>query len=193
MENTTAPDPLIPLRERTAADTAGDVSRVLGKLEQSGQSLRINRILANSSTVFRPFILMSDALMNRTPFPPLEREVVIMRLAARRGVAYEWAEHVPMSARAGMDDATRDNLARGDDADLSLLAPAHRLAVDIADQVVDEHALDLELWNRAVDEWGEEAALDLLFVIGWWGALVPLMIESLGLRQPRSAPDAGQD
>ena len=37
---TSLPDPLLPLPRRTSADTEGDTSRVLGKLEQSGQIMR---------------------------------------------------------------------------------------------------------------------------------------------------------
>jgi len=181
---TSLPDPLLPLPRRTSADTEGDTSRVLGKLEQSGQIMKIHRVLGNSSTVFRPFMLLASALMTKTPFPAYEREVVILRMAARRGVSYEWAEHVALSAAAGVDDATRDNLARADEADLDLLSEPARLAVEVADQVLDEHRIAPELWDRAVRQWGEEASLDLVFVVAWWGGFVPTVIEAVGLRDP---------
>jgi 4-carboxymuconolactone decarboxylase len=183
---TTTADPLIPLPRRTSADTEGDSGRVLGKLEESGQIMKIHGVLANSSSVFRPLMLLASALMTKTPFPAYEREVVILRMAARRGVAYEWGEHVALSAKAGVDDAARENLAKGDGADLTLLSARARLAVDVADQVVDHHRLDPALWDRAVAEWGEEASLDLVFVVAWWGGFVPLVIEALGLRDPHS-------
>ena len=141
-------------------------------------------MLGNSSTVFRPFMLLASALMTKTPFPAYEREVVILRMAARRGVSYEWAEHVALSATAGVDDATRDNLARADEADLDLLPEPARLAVEVADQVLDEHQIAPELWDRAVRQWGEEASLDLVFVDYVVGRLRP--DRDRGRRAPRA-------
>jgi alkylhydroperoxidase family enzyme len=178
------PDPTLDLRQRTSDDTAGDVKRVLGKLEGSGQNLKILRILANSQHAFRPFVLLSNALMNQAELPPGEREVVILHLAARLGVSYEWKEHVPMSAVAGVTDEQRRVLETASLDDLSLFTGTQRLALEVADEVVENKHLSPATWERAKESFGEEGALELLLTIGWWGAFVPTVIQAIGLQDP---------
>ena len=181
-------DPRLDLPLRTAADTEGDVSRVLGKLEGSGKDLRILRVLANSPGMFRPFVLMADALLRRSKLPAKEREVVIMHLAAQRGVPYEWAEHVPMAAEAGVSDEQLAALSSGTLDDLTLFSPTEQLSLRAAREIADG-ALSEARWNELNDAIGEGAALDLLLTVAWWGAFVPMIIETVGLVSP--APDTG--
>jgi 4-carboxymuconolactone decarboxylase len=169
---------------RTSADTEGDVQRVLSKIEATGQNLKILRALANSPSAFRPFVLLANGLLRSSPFPAVSREVVILHLAARRGTTYEWEEHVPMAATAGVTPAQVEALARLQPLGSELFSESDLLAVQIAEQVIDEHHLDDGLWEAAVGMWGAEAALDLLLTVGWWGAFVPTVIEALGLTSP---------
>ena len=139
-------DPRLDLPQRTPADTDGDVQKLLGRLEESGNALKVIRLLANSPTVFKPFVLMSTALMAKATLPAPEREVVILYLAARRGVPYEWAEHVPMSAAVGISDEQRDILATGTLDDVSRFDEGQRLALEAARQIVEQRALSEETW-----------------------------------------------
>src|ERR1700683_3070148 len=94
-------DPIVPLAPRTTEDTTGEVQRVLGKLDAGGWNKRILRIVANSETAFRPFVLLSTSLLSSRFLPRQVQEVVILYLANRRQVDYEWLEHVPMAMSAG--------------------------------------------------------------------------------------------
>jgi alkylhydroperoxidase/carboxymuconolactone decarboxylase family protein YurZ len=167
--------------QRTADDTDGETGRVLGKLEASGNALPIVRLLANSTHAFRPFVLMGDALLRRAVLPARTRELVILALAAERGAGYEWAEHVPMSADAGVTDAERDALTAGFAADLPDLAKADQLALDVARQLCRNGSLDDDTWAAVGATWDADATLDLVMSIGWWGGFVPTVIAALGV------------
>ena len=168
----------LPLPLRTSADTDGDVARVLAKLESSGLSLKVLRILANSASTFRPFVLLSSGLLNGSPLPAAVRESMILYLAAQRGTQYEWEEHVPMSERAGVTAEQRTAIGRGD---LSQLSDAQRLAISAADEIIEERSLSSTTWELLTSTWGDEGALDVILVTAWWGAFVPTILESLGL------------
>ncbi|MDQ1396411.1 MAG: 4-carboxymuconolactone decarboxylase [Acidimicrobiaceae bacterium] len=178
------PDPRLDLPLRTAADTAGDVQRVLGKLEASQKNLKVIRVLANSPSAFRPFVLMADGLLNRSPLPASVREVVILHLAGHLGVNYEWEEHVPMSEAAGVSKEQREALRDGTLDDLSLFSDEQQLALRATDEIVDQRALSEESWQKACEMWDVEAALDLVLTVGWWGAFVPTIIQAVGLQDP---------
>lgn len=157
---------------------------MLGRLEEFGPVQKVVRLIANSPTVFKPFVLMSTALMAKATLPAADREVVILYLAAQRGVGYEWAEHIPMSAAAGITDEQRAALSNGRPVDLSSFTESERLALTVAREIVEARTLTEESWARAVDQWAEQGALDLIFTVAWWGGFVPTVIEAFGLTSP---------
>ena len=177
------PDPRLDLDLRSAADTQGEVQRVLSKLEAAGNDLKILKILANAEHAFRPFVLLSNALMNLAAFPAADREVVVLHLAARRGVPYEWNEHVPMSTAAGLSDEQRKLISVGD-YDGGSFTGAQRLSVCAADEIINERALSNKTWRKACETWGNDAALELILIVAWWGSFVPTIIEAIGLQSP---------
>lgn len=177
------------LPRRSSQDTTGDVQRVLAKLEGRGRDLTILRILANAPHLFRPFVLLSDALLVRAQLPDDVREAVVLALAARAGTEYEWEEHVPMARRAGLTEAQVDAIA-DDPGGPSGLTVDQTFAVEVAHGLCAGRGIASDDWDRAGELWGVEGALDLVATVGFWGGFVPIMIEALGLRRPDTAPDA---
>jgi len=175
---------------RTSGDTEGDVSRVLGKLEASRQDYTILRVLANASRLFRPFILLSDALNNHSVIPPDVRETLILSVAARSQTQYEWAEHVPMARAAGLNDDQIAALA-GSLRPEQLFTTEQRLALALTEQVLGGNGVAPDTWQRVTGEWGHAGALELIAIVGWWGGFVETMIAALGLVYPDD-DDPGQ-
>jgi hypothetical protein len=157
---------------------------VLSKLESSGHDLKINRVLANSSAAFRPYILLAGGLLNNAALPAAEREIVILHLAARRNVTYEWDEHVPMSVQAGVTDEQRNAIELNLLEDTSLFNESERLALRASDEIIESHSLTPEVWADMTAQWGVEGAFDLVLTVGFWGGFVPIVIESVGLQHP---------
>jgi alkylhydroperoxidase family enzyme len=176
------PDPNLELPLRTSKDTTGDVQRVLGKLEEMDKCLKIHRILANSSASFRPFILLLSSLMLDAALPAQDREAVVLHLAARRGVEYEWSEHVPIAAQAGISEAQRNALSGGTLDHLGEFSDSQRLALKVADEIMSDGALSTQLWIESTQLWGQEGALDLILAVAFWGALMPTIIQAIGLQ-----------
>lgn len=168
------------LARRTSRDTEGDVARVLGKLEASGRDLTILRVMANSAGTFRAFVLLADALMNRSVLPPVVRESVILWIAARAGNAYETAEHVPIARENGLSDEDVAALCEG-------RVPSHgdaRLAITVVEEHLARGQLSQATWDQAAAAWGVDGALDLLLTVGWWGGIVQTITTAIGLQQP---------
>jgi hypothetical protein len=171
------------VRLRSSSDTVGDVQRVLGKLEALGTDLTVVRLVANSPNCFRPFVLLSDSLLSRATLPAEVREVVIMRMAARRNVSYEWWEHERMSVAAGITAAQLDAIQAGD-LGSHLFTDDQRLGVAIADELLAGGGLRRTQWEEAFVSWGLEGTMDLVLSIAWWGGFIPLLLEAMGLRDP---------
>lgn len=171
------------LPRRTAADTEGSVAKVLSKLEASGQDLTVLRLLANSPTVFRPFVKLSSTLMYDGALPDAVREVLILWLGRNRPHSYEWIEHVIIGRRIGLTDEQIAAVESGD-LDGDLFSDEQRQAVAVASELLRGRSLSSAAFDAAVDTWGLETVIELVMVIGWWGGMVPTFLEAMGLRHP---------
>lgn len=168
---------------RSSRDTEGEVARVLAKLEASGQDLTVLRILANAPTVFRPYLMFANALVNQGVLAPDVREVVILWMAKHRPNTYEWAEHEIIGARAGVSRARMDHLATGAPLD-DTFTDDQRAGVALADELLGSGRISGASFRSALDRWGLEALIELLLTISWWGGAVPLLLEALDLELP---------
>jgi alkylhydroperoxidase family enzyme len=177
--------PLLPLR--TAADTTGEVQRLMAKFEARDNAPDIVREIANSPRAFSLWVAGIDALMYRAALPAGDREAVILRLAARADCGYAWRQHEVIAGRAGLTPEAIEAigaLAPGDgDRLAAVLTPSQLLAVSMADSVTVDGGAGIsdETWAHAVATWGDEGAFDLLSSIAWWGGLVPLYIRMFRL------------
>jgi 4-carboxymuconolactone decarboxylase len=176
-------DPLTPgvIRRLSSEDTEGTVNRVLSKLEESGRNLDIIAVMANWRPGFRPFVMMSDALLFKGMLAPVDREVAVLLTARLHQLAYEWNEHLPMAREAGVTDdqvtAIAENHWRGDPD--AVFTANQRMIMEVIETLVADRRLTIDLWSRACDRIGAEAALELLMAYAWWGGFVRVVIESV--------------
>jgi alkylhydroperoxidase/carboxymuconolactone decarboxylase family protein YurZ len=169
-----------PIRLRSSGTTEGDTARVLGKLERSGKDIPIIRVVANWPEGFRPFVLMADALLTKGVLSPKMREFVVLHIAARQNLDYEWDEHAVISATAGVTDQQRTALRGGGvpplGADFTVEDVA---AIAFADQLLRGEPLSPDDWDAACAAIGEDAAREVVFAVAWWGGYVPVIARSL--------------
>jgi len=167
------------LRPRTSADTEGEPSRLLGKLEASGAVIPVTQLMANSPNGFRPFVQMSNALMFRAELPERLRELVILMLASENRSGYERAEHERMSA-AVVTGAEHETLRRGREA-VDAFDGLERITLELALELYDGGAGDPVRWDTFIAQLSLNAALDLVLSVSWWGGYVPIVLRAIGL------------
>ena len=100
------------------------------------------------------------------------RELAIDRTTALCRAGYEWGIHIAVYAgRAGLTDEQVASLATGDPADACWTHPADRAVLATADALHQRADLDDAQWQTLLDEVGEDAAVDLLLLCGWYHAI----------------------
>lgn len=101
------------------------------------------------------------------------RELVIGRVTARAGCAYEWGVHITLFA--GPASLTPEQIAalagRKDDADWSARDRALLAAVD---ELEDRARLDETTWRALATHYEENAILEILLLAGWYRAIAYL-------------------
>ena len=183
------------IRRLSSEETAGTVNRVLSKLEATGRNLDIIAVLANWEPGFRSFVTMSDALLFKGVLAPVDREVAVLLTAHLHQLAYEWKEHLPMARAAGVTDDQISAIAEDrwrSDPD-ALFTVNQRTITEVIETLVTSKRLTPELWSRACDALGVDAALELLMAYAWWGGFVRVVIESVLPLSDTPLPELNRD
>jgi alkylhydroperoxidase family enzyme len=125
-----------------------------------------------------PFLAYNNVLLFAPTIEPRTRELLILRVAARTGADYEWAQHVGLAAGAGVT-AAEIEAVRGCGAiewspfDAALLAAA--------DELVDGYVVSDDTWGRLAAQLDERQLMELVFVVGTYTALA-MAFNSFGLQ-----------
>jgi alkylhydroperoxidase family enzyme len=164
---------------QSSQTTTGDVQRVLAKLEATQRDLPIIQLVANWAPGFRPFVLMADALLSKGSLRATLREIAILHIAAVRQLDYEWQEHAPMAARAGVSPEQIEALRDGSPPDGELFDDDEIVAATAVHELLEHDEFAPETWERLCDRFGQDAALEFVFIVAWWGGFVPVAVKAL--------------
>jgi alkylhydroperoxidase family enzyme len=114
-----------------------------------------------------------------------QRELVIDRTTARCGAEYEWGVHIQVfAAKAGLTDAQIRSLTLGAPED-PCWPDEDRAVLRAVDALHTDSDLDDATWSALVAATGEDGALEVLLLAGWYHAISYLA------RATRLAPEPG--
>jgi alkylhydroperoxidase family enzyme len=152
-----------------------DAVEALATLERRGQSNHLLQALANSSGVLRNFARMGNSLRRYTKLPGRYRELMILHLSVRHDAPYEWEQHEPAARDEGVTQVELDAIRRGD---LASLGEREQKVLAFAEAAL-AHRLTDELYASVRTFLDDEEVTDLAIAVAWWGAFVPVIINSL--------------
>jgi alkylhydroperoxidase family enzyme len=177
------PLPMLSVEDARVAAAAAGIPEVLVAANVLRFALRhekVARVLADIVDV----AVLHGALDARL------REIAILRVGWRIGSVYEWSNHVPIGRRAGLTD---DDLLAIRSADLVGLSPGDRLAVNIADEVLDANVVSPHTLAAARQLLGDgDALLELVAIPGYYraiGSMLATFSVPLEAHVDRWAPD----
>lgn len=138
--------------------------------------------LAKAFMTFNAHVAGASSLLYR------DREIVILRLSWVMHSEYELVQHMILGRRAGLTDEEIERLQHGpgapgwsaEDADL----------VRAVDQLHELSRITPATWDRLAQRYNQSQMLDLIFLVGCYGALA-LAINSLETPIESGAPPLG--
>jgi 4-carboxymuconolactone decarboxylase len=146
--------------------------------------------LARHPDLARTFLAFNAHLLLNSTLPKRLGELVILRVARRRGCGYEWAHHARRAGKLGFSAAEIE--AAGDGKAAGELEAAVLAAVDELD--VDSTVSD-ETWSTLGAHLDERQRMDLVFTIGAY-CMVAMAINTFGValeEQAKPAATRNQD
>lgn len=140
---------------------SGDESRPKGR--------NVLGVLARHPALTTAFHTFNGHVLFATTLTPRQRELLVLRVAATRDAAYEWAQHVVLAGDAGISD---DEVARIRDAvDETVWSPVDAALLRAADELVDEARITDRTWAALASELDERQLMDVVFTVGAYDLL----------------------
>jgi alkylhydroperoxidase family enzyme len=127
-------------------------------------------------------------LSRRVALTLRQRELIIDRTTALCGADYEWGIHVEVFAdKAGLTDTQIASLAAGQPTDRCWSDRADAAVLQAVDELHLTNDLRDETWQELVAAIGEEGAVDLILIAGWYHA-ISFTVRALRLTQEPGTP-----
>lgn len=126
-------------------------------------------LLANHPELARAFHTFNGHVLFATTLSPRQRELLVLRVAAVRGAAYEWAQHVVLAGDAGLDDEDVERIGRGPDS--PGWSPLDAAMVRAVDELVAGATISGPTWAVLADHLDDRQLMDLVFTVGAYDVL----------------------
>ena len=142
-------------------------------------------LLAHHTELAAAWLAYNGLLLENPSIDPLDRELVILRVAWRSGSDYEWAQHVRIAGSLGLGETEIECVRLGPDA--PSWSSLQRSLLTAVDQLLDRNRVDDITWAELANHFDERQLIELLFVIGSYLCLA-MVFNSVDLK-PDLEPD----
>jgi alkylhydroperoxidase family enzyme len=119
--------------------------------------------LAHAFNSFNGHVLFATTLTLR------QREMAVLRVAARRAAPYEWSQHAVMGADVGLTAEQVDAIAG--DPDTHDWPEGERALLQAVDELVADARISDETWADLARQFDHEQLMDLVFTVGAYETL----------------------
>jgi alkylhydroperoxidase family enzyme len=142
-------------------------------LQALGPPLELFRVLARRPARARGVLGWGRYYLSRNlALTVRDRELVILRTTALLRAQYEWGIRVAAYAsKARLDGDQIRSVTRGSVDDPCWSDPRDRAVLRAVDQLCRSHDLSDAAWQVLVEAVGEDGAIDLLLLCGWYHAI----------------------
>lgn len=138
----------------------GPDARENGSRSNTMMTLANHPSLALASLDFGKYLLVNSSLSAR------QKELVILRVAARYDSAYQWAHHVHSARQIGMTDEEFDALQAG--SVVAAWPEDEKALVRAIDQLCDTGRIDDPTWAVLAEAMDRRGLMDFLYSVGFF-------------------------
>ncbi|HEX4819643.1 MAG TPA: carboxymuconolactone decarboxylase family protein [Acidimicrobiales bacterium] len=134
---------------------------------------RVFRELGRHPRLFRAWLPFAGALLLHGELPRIDTELVILRTACNCGSRYEWAQHVALARRAGLDAAQIDVVPEG--ASATAWSARQRELLRAVDELHADRTLSPATRERLEQLLTERQLIELCLLVGHYEMLAMLL------------------
>jgi 4-carboxymuconolactone decarboxylase len=141
-------------------------------LTTDGQPLNLFATLAHNPRLLRRFNALGGFFLRHGDVPARERELVILRVAARTGSVYEHAQHVVIGEQVGL---SRDEIGRTGGS-LESWSDEDRALLRFVDEMIDSDGAEVTTWEALHGRYSDAQMLELSLLVGFYRMLAAFLV-----------------
>jgi alkylhydroperoxidase family enzyme len=146
-----------------------ELTRVIGESYDSDKTLNVMKIFAGTNDMYPAVVEMIKALFEAQGVSPKLREMIVLRVATKYHVLYEWQAQSMLARNVGLSPeeiraAASDDAIEGIDAD-------YRLAWKATDEICIGGTLYDQTLCQLLARFGETVTRKLILIISWFNLL----------------------
>ncbi|WP_031077387.1 carboxymuconolactone decarboxylase family protein [Streptomyces sp. NRRL WC-3742] len=139
------------------------------------EPLMLFRVLHRNPELASRMFALGSGLLGHGLLPAVDREIVIARVTARAGCAYEWGVHAAtLAQQAGL---SREQLRATTEVDTAVGAewlPRHAALLAAVDELHDTAQLSHPAWYALLAHYDDAQLLEFLVLAGWYRTIAYL-------------------
>jgi alkylhydroperoxidase family enzyme len=137
------------------------------------KGLNLLGLLAHHPELTKAFHVFAGHVLFTTTLTPRQRELLVLRVAAKRNAEYEWVQHKVLGADAGLSAEEIDRVAEGPGA--LGWSPFEAALVRAADELVDDACIGSDTYAALSEALDAQQLLDVIFTVGAYETLAMAM------------------
>ncbi len=173
--------PPVPFREWPVELTGGlpSINRPGTSVQEGNQKAKnLLGTLAHHPELVRACLPLNAHILRATSLTERQRELLVIRVAARGRAAYVWAEHTPMAYRAGLDAEEIAGVAFGPDA--PCWKPLDAALLRSVDELIEDGVISDQTWSMLAESLDPRQLIDLIYTVGVY-QITTFMVRSFAL------------
>ena len=137
--------------------------------------MNIFTTLLNHQNLFKRWLVFANHVLFKSSLPAKEKEIAILRIGYLCKCEYEWAQHVVIARRVGLDDDIIEEIKKGEDS--TKFNELQRLVIRSVNELHDHASISDETWSSLEKHYSKEQLIDLVFTVGQYN-LVSMALNS---------------
>jgi alkylhydroperoxidase family enzyme len=166
------------VRAGIAALRPAGATQELRRSKDGPKGLNVLGTLAQHPTLMQAYHAFNGHLLYTNTLEPRHRELLILRVSARRGAEYEWHQHAFIARELGYTDDELERVAEGSHA--AGWTPLEAAMLRAVDELIDDAYVTDGTWSALADEFDRHQLMDLVFTVGAYEVLA-MAFKSFGV------------
>jgi len=168
---------LEPLPESEWSEEVRDTLK--NTLRVDGKPANIFATLAHHPKLLKRWLVFGNHVLAKQTLSPRDRELAILRIGWLCRSEYEWAQHVVIGRRSGIEEEEILRVADGPEA--AGWSPRDALLLRAVDELHADSMISDPTWKALAEHLSTQQLLDLVFTVGQYN-LVSMALNTLGVQ-----------
>ena len=167
------------VRAGLAALRPPDATQQLRRSQDGPRGLNVLGTLAQHPRLMQAYHTFNGHILYTNSLDARQRELLVLRVAARRGAEYEWRQHVHIARDLGFGDDDIERIAEGPHA--AGWEPLDAAMLRAVDELLADAEVTDATWSELAAALDVHQLMDLVFTVGAYD-LLAMAFKSFGVQ-----------